>query len=89
MLYKKYHRNFVSQFKEGVSFKHLLYSLVRVVDGEVVKVNGEACYDSQYSSSIVDKVAISFYGNIYVTNGYSSWDLVYSGGKINKTLYVV
>lgn len=89
MLYKKYHRNFISQFKEGVRFKYLLYSLTKVVDNEIKKVNGELCCESYYSESIVDKIAISFYGNIYVTNGYSSWDLVYSGGKINKTLYVI
>lgn len=89
MLYKKYHRNFISQFKEGVRFKYLLYSLTKVVDNEIEKVNGELCQESYYSESIVDKIAISFYGNIYVTNGSSSWDLVYSGGKINKTLYVI
>lgn len=89
MLYKKYHRNFISQFKEGVSFKYPLYSLIKVIEGEIEKVNGELCYENHYSESIVDKIAISFYGNIYVTNGYSSWDLVYSGGKINKTLYVI
>ena len=89
MLYKKYHRNFISQFKEGVSFKYPLYSLIDVVDGEIKKVDGKLCYKDHYSESIVDKIAISFYGNIYVTNGHSSWNLVFPEGKINKTLYVV
>jgi len=92
MLYKKYHRNFVSQFKEGAKFKYTLYSLIKVADGVVEKVNGELCYEDHYSESIVDEIVISpIDRSIYITSKttYNSWTLVYPEGKINKTIYVV
>lgn len=92
MLYKKYHRNFTSQFKEGAKFKYPLYSLIKVADGVVEKVNEELCYEDHYSESTVDKIVISSIDRcIYITSKttYTSWILVYPEGKINKTIYVI
>ena len=91
MLYKKYHRNYVSQFKEGAKFKYPLYSLIKVADGVVEKVNGELCYEDHYSESIVDEIVISpIDRSIYITSKttYNSWVLIFLDGKINYNIKI-
>lgn len=73
MLYKKYHRNYVSQFKKGVEFNYQYPSKspYKIFEKDIVDVDGVEIRP--------------FYGGIYVAGRRTGrWILVYPGGKINK-----
>ena len=68
MLYKKYHRNYVSQFKKGTKFRW------NTENSEVV---------------VIEPYFSNDYHEIHISDVKYGWVLVFSGGKINKNLYVV
>ena len=62
MLYKKYHRNFIRQFKKGVKFNILSEEKVQKEpwydnDNKVIYVKGNkyGCWILVYSDGIIDK----------------------------------
>ena len=69
MLYKKYHRNYVSQFKKGAKFR--IFN-----SGYLAEVTKEPCI---YQTDGGSKAIRVNYG----------WRLIFSGGIINKDIYVV
>ena len=73
MLYKKYHRNFVSQFKKEVKF----------IVGKYGNGNGYRVTREPY---LIDFKSSRIYiedGKLF------TWTLVYCSGKINKYLHVI
>ena len=74
MLYKKYHRNFVSQFKRGVNFDRPSLSPDKIYErGVVYKIKIEP-----HGIYVIDK------------RKHGSWILVYSDGIIKKkSIYVI
>lgn len=77
MLYKKYHRSYVKQFRKGVEFNCPCTSPDKMFERDVVDV---------------DRVEVRpYYGGIYVAGKRTGrWILVFSGGMINKkNLHVV
>ena len=72
MLYKRYHRSYVSQFKKGVKFNHPSLSPDKMSEREVVEGIEIATY-------------YTYYGEIYVVGERTGrWYLVFSDGRINK-----
>jgi len=71
MLYKKYHRSYVRQFKRGVEFGCPTTSPDKMFDRDVVDV---------------DEVEIRpYYGGIYVAGKRTGrWILVSSDGRVRK-----
>lgn len=73
MLYKKYHRNFVRQFKRGVKFIAGCGSI-----SNEFRVTREPYLPDSSSSRIYVED-----GKLY------TWTLVYPGGRVNKYLHVI
>jgi len=73
MLYKKYHRNFVSRFKKEVKF-----IVGRYGNGNGYRVTIEPYIPDPSPSRIYIKDGKS-----------CTWTLVYFSGKINKYLHVI
>ena len=74
MLYKKYHRNYVSQFKVGVKFM----CKSECGDGRII-----------YPRYTVEKAPYYVYGDIRLTGIEYYLVLVFSDGIVNKSLHVV
>ena len=73
MLYKKYHRNYIRQFKEGTE---VIYKTCDVTIKDTVKL--EPYYDKVYGSR-----------SIYVTGYKYSWPLVHYNGKLDYKTEIV
>ena len=75
MLYKKYHRNFIRQFKKGakVGFGHRREELVDIVKIEPCRVD---CHDGVFKG-------------IHMTGIYYDWALVFPSGYINHDVKVI
>lgn len=77
MLYKKYHRSYVSQFKRGVKFDCPSTSPDKMFEIDVVDVDGVEVRP--------------YYGGIYVAGKRTGrWILIFSDGRANKkSIYAV
>lgn len=75
MLYKKYHRNFVKQFKKGTKFGH----------------SNECSRYKAYSYSMIVEIEPTIYdGGIYVISKCSyGWILVFPSGRLIKDIDVI
>ena len=71
MLYKKYHRNFVKQFKKGVRFRFSFYKQKEMV----CKVNVEPYYDETFCRRNIRITGIN-------TNGVYNLILVFTEGRL-------
>ena len=72
MLYKKYHRNYVRQFKKGIKFSYKTY-------------NNEICKDivriEPFYNDIKDK-------SIHMTGSKYGWTLVYCNGRVDYKIRI-
>lgn len=77
MLYKKYHRFYVRQFKKGIEFDCPTTSPDKMFERDVVDADGVEIRP--------------YYGGVYVAGKRTGrWILVFSNGRINKkNLYAV
>ena len=75
MLYKKYHRNFVSQFKIGTKVKFICDHVHFVISD----VKEEPFIEYRWINTLVSNAKL----------GERYWVVVFPGGKINKDLHVI
>ena len=75
MLYKKYHRNFVKQFKKGTRFE----------------CNGECDdrYRDYLKNTVEEEPKPFHEGGVYIIGDAYIWVLVFSDGRLIKDINVV
>lgn len=75
MLYKKYHRNYVSQFKEEVELKLERYTVIM-----------EPYIELNFTTRIPRPYVVVYLED---NSGKTLWTLVYSDGSINEYLHAI
>lgn len=77
MLYKKYHRNYIRQFKEGTK---VIYKTCGVTIKDTVRL--EPYYTDYYDDIVGDR-------GIYLTGYKYAWALIYYNGKLDYKTEIV